>query len=169
MIPRPRPSGTGAALAAAALLAAALAASGAAAQSSACGDVSGPQADRFGISLSPGQVSFPVPGPDEFDVGYVQHPTGLRVTIDPPTGRTWFLCVRTPEPAGANGKPAADLEVWSDYLRRWLPLSSTEQRVATGSGNTPRTLAVPVRLRLRWDRDVPGEYAPFTLVFSAAN
>lgn len=114
--------------------------------------------DRVDMTVSPAAVVHPSPGTVDFDRGWVQMLGSVQIDLAPQQpNKVWYLCLQSPSATqGVYGKPVGDLEYSLDALA-WQPVSNTTlARLATGTG--PRSVSVYYRVRLFWNRDVPGTY-----------
>lgn len=116
-------------------------------------------------TITPTAVVFPAPGLAEFTAGYVD---AAPVTVhlrSRPTRFPWELQIRSDlADLGGYGKPVSDILWRPDHSTTWQPLSTADQVVATGAGDT--LLLLHFRMRLDWAYDEPGDYG-LSLTFSA--
>ena len=111
------------------------------------------------LTISPADVVFPSPSEVDFDMGWVDH-SGVTITVEPRNRnrQSWQLYVQAgAADMGGYGKPVQDIMVRVEGSSSWVPISTTAQMIAEGSG--PATVTVHYRLLLDWSLDAPGSYS----------
>lgn len=114
--------------------------------------------DRVDLVVTPQAITYPTPTVADFDRGWVQMLGSVTLELIPSQpNKVWYLCFHSPSTTqGGYGKPVADLEYSLDGVT-WQPVPTrTPGRLASTFG--PRTVSVFFRVRLFWNRDVPGTY-----------
>ncbi len=118
---------------------------------------------RYRVRIRPGFINFPPPTIADYNAGWVVAPAAqIRVRPRRQADRGWELCLSADTPTmGGYGKPVSDIEFRQDGTGTWIPLTTSDQLLATGNRN--RNVDLQFRLALDWSRDVPGRYeADFT-------
>ena len=111
------------------------------------------------LTVSPADVVFPSPSELDFDMGWVDH-TGVAITIEPRNRnrQNWQLYVQaSAADMGGYGKPVQDIMVRVEGSGSWIPVSTTAQMIAEGTGTA--TVTIYYRLLLDWSLDAPGSYS----------
>ena len=113
---------------------------------------------NYRVRIRPGQVRFPSPTVSDYQAGWLLAPPGeVRVRPRNVADRGWELCLSADSPTmGGYGKPVSDIEFQLDGTGAWIPLTTTDQLLATGNRN--RNVTLQFRLALDWAVDVPGRY-----------
>ena len=113
-------------------------------------------------SVAPANISFSTPTILDYDRQGIEY--GAIVTVNVTSSRrgtplVWSLCVNadTPDLGSAQGvtKPLSDLQI-ELMDGSWRPITSTQQRLRTGNGDS--IVQMRVRFRLSWDADPPGNF-----------
>lgn len=116
----------------------------------------GPPAD---LTVVPVDVAFPMPDQFSFNAGFVDH-GGVTVTVEPKNKnrQNWQLFVQaSAADMGGYGKPVQDVLVRAQGSPTWIPLTTTAQLIAEGTGTS--TITIYYRLLLDWALDAPGTYS----------
>jgi hypothetical protein len=113
---------------------------------------------RFSIRIRPGSVSFPSPTVADYNAGWLLAPTAdVKVRPLGNAKRGWELCLAADSPSmGGYGKPVSDIEFQQDGTGAWIPLTTSDQLLATGDRN--RNVTLQFRVALDWAQDAPGYY-----------
>lgn len=113
--------------------------------------------DRVDLVVTPQAITYPTPTVVAFDRGWVQMLGSVTLDVRPAQpNKVWYLCFQSLSATqGGYGKPVADLEYSLDG-QTWQPTTQTPARLASATG--PQTVSVFFRMRLAWNRDVPGTY-----------
>lgn len=116
-----------------------------------------------GASVNPTNIHFSTPTVVDFDNQGIVY--GSVVTVNVTSSLwifplSWSLCINadTPNLGTSQGvtKPLSDLQV--ELLDgNWRPVTTSQQRIRTGNGNS--TVQMRVRMRLSWDADPPGSFS----------
>ena len=110
------------------------------------------------VTVAPADILFPAPSELDFEVGWVDH-GGVAITVEPRNRNrpNWQLFVQAAAAdMGGYGKPVGDILVRVQGSSSWVPLTTTAQLVAEGSGTA--TVTLYYRLALDWSTDAPGTY-----------
>jgi hypothetical protein len=112
----------------------------------------------YRVRLQPGLIRFPSPTVSDYQAGWLLAPPAqVRVQPQKKEDRGWELCLSADgSTMGGYGKPVSDIEFQQDGTGAWIPLTTTDQLVATGDKN--RNVTLQFRLALDWAADVPGQY-----------
>jgi len=116
-------------------------------------------AQKANLTLAPADVVFPSPTDVDFLAGWVDY-GGVSVTVAPRNKKKqdWQLFLQTSAAdMGGYGKPVQDILVRVQGSSSWIPLTTTAQLIAEGTGTT--TVTVYYRLLLDLTVDDPGSYA----------
>ncbi len=123
-------------------------------------------AQKTGLSVSSGIVSFPAPTVTDFVNGYVAATAGVTFTINATSGtsRTTTVSLRSTSANLGGGKVIADLQWRRSDLATWNSISLTdaqvEQRTVAHNGvNDPWSNTIFFRMVLNWATDAPGTYS----------
>ena len=111
------------------------------------------------VTAAPADVVFPVPFEVDFDNGWVDH-GGVAITVEPRNRnrQNWRLFLQaSAADMGGYGKPVQDIRVRVEGSSSWIPLNTTAQLIAEGTGTA--TVTVFYRLLLDWSTDLPGTYS----------
>jgi hypothetical protein len=111
------------------------------------------------VTVSPADVVFASPSEFDFDAGWVDH-GGVTITVEPKNRnrQNWQLFVQaSAADMGGYGKPVQDIMVRAQGSASWIPLGTTAQMIAEGTGTT--TVTLYYRLLLDWSVDAPGAYS----------
>lgn len=111
------------------------------------------------VTVAPADVVFPAPSEVDFDNGWVDH-GGVAITVEPRNRnrQNWQLFLQaSAADMGGYGKPAQDIRVRVEGSSSWIPLNTTAQLIAEGTGAA--TVTVYYRLLLDWSTDLPGTYS----------
>ncbi len=115
-------------------------------------------AQKANVTLAPADVVFPNPTDIDFLTGWVDY-GGVTITVDPRNKKkqNWQLFLQTTAAdMGGYGKPVQDILVRVQGSSSWIPLTTTAQLLAEGTGTT--TVTVYYRLLVDLTVDDPGAY-----------
>lgn len=111
------------------------------------------------LTVVPVDVAFSTPDQFAFGAGFVDHP-GVTITVEPrnKNRQNWQLFVQaSAADMGGYGKPVQDVLVRAQGSPTWIPLTTTAQLIAEGTGTS--TITIYYRLLLDWGIDAPGTYS----------
>lgn len=111
------------------------------------------------LTVAPVDVAFPPPDQFAFGAGFVDH-GGVSITVEPKNKnrQNWQLFVQaSAADMGGYGKPVQDVLVRAQGSATWIPLTTTTQLIAEGTGTS--TVTIYYRLLLDWGVDAPGTYS----------
>jgi hypothetical protein len=131
-------------------------------------------AQKTGLTLTGGTITFPAPTAADYINGYVNSTTGVLFTIDATAGgsRTTTISIRTTSPNLGGSKVIGDLQWRRSDLATWSSISLTdaqvEQRVVVFKGlNDPWSNTIFFRMILNWATDAPATYSgSYTITLS---
>lgn len=117
---------------------------------------------RYVLRVKPGVLAFPVPTPDDFAAGWIEHgPVEINVRPRGVAQRPWVLCIRAEGSSMGNGKPITDVQYRRSGESQWAPLTPGDQPVAEGDRGT--RVSFDFRILLQWS-DPAGAYrADYTI------
>jgi hypothetical protein len=119
----------------------------------ACGSGSG----RYVVRVQPGLLAFPVPTPEDFATGWIEHgPVELSVRPRGAANRPWVVCLRADSPDMGGGKPISDLQFKKADQGTWASISLGDQPLAEGNRGDRITLSF--RILLDEATDAAGSY-----------
>lgn len=126
-------------------------------------------AGSYVVWVRPALIQFPAPSSADFDAGWLEAPVAeVRVTPRGAASQGWEVCLRAESATmGGYGKPISDIEFRQNGTGPWVPLSSSDQLLA--SGDRGASVQLQFRVALDWTEDVPGQYAADFTATAAKN
>ena len=122
-------------------------------------------AQKTGLTLTGGTITFPTPTAADYIAGFVNSTTGVTFTIDAQTGasRTTTVSIRSTSADLGSGKVIGDLQWRRSDLATWNSIGLTdaqvEQRVVIRNVvNDPWNNTIFFRMVLNWTTDAPATY-----------
>jgi hypothetical protein len=123
-------------------------------------------AQKTGLTVTGGTITFPAPTAADYIAGFVNSTTGVTFTVDAQTGasRTTTVSIRSTSADLGNGKVIGDLQWRRADLATWNSITLTdaqvEQRVVVRNVlNDPWNNTIFFRMVLNWTTDAPATYA----------
>jgi len=123
-------------------------------------------AQKTGLTLAGGTITFPAPTAADYIAGFINSTSGVTFTVDAQTGvsRTTTISIRSTSANLGGGKVLGDLQWRRSDLASWNSITVTdaqvEQRVVVRNvSNDPWSNTIFFRIILNWTADVPGTYS----------
>ncbi len=123
-------------------------------------------AQKTGLTLAGGTITFPAPTAADYIAGFINSTSGVTFTVDAQTGvsRTTTISIRSTSANLGGGKVLGDLQWRRSDLATWNSITVTdaqvEQRVVVRNvSNDPWSNTIFFRIILNWTADVPGTYS----------
>lgn len=126
-----------------------------------------------GVAVSPTDITFSTPTIADFDSQGIIYASLVTLNVRSARQGTvpmaWSLCVNADTPALGSSqgvvKPLSDLQI--DLMDgAWRPVTTSEQRIMTGNGDT--VVQLRLRISLSWEDDRPGSFGT-VLRFTVGN
>jgi hypothetical protein len=123
-------------------------------------------AQKTGLSLSGGTITFPAPTAADYIAGFVNSTGGVTFNVNSVNGlqRTTTVTIRATSADLGNGKVIGDLQWRRSDLATWNSIAVTdaqvEQRIVINKGlNDPWSNTIFFRMVLNWATDAPATYS----------
>jgi len=123
-------------------------------------------AQKTGLTLAGGTITFPAPTAADYIAGFINSTSGVTFTVDAQTGvsRTTTISIRSTSANLGGGKVLGDLQWRRSDLATWNSITVTdaqvEQRVVVRNvSNDPWSNTIFFRMTLNWTADPPGTYS----------